>query len=80
MTEHVVLRFGATKRPDEMEHGPDSRQVFFPLDGVERNEVSVVRLPRFTTDRLTVNPGRATTLADAADTKPVLDLTEMENV
>jgi hypothetical protein len=42
-----------------MEHGPDSLQVFFPVDTDEMSQVSVVFEFFFTVDFFTVKPGRA---------------------
>ena len=56
-TTQLVLRFGATKRPCEIEHGPDSLHVFFPRDGVETSDVNVTREPRFIDVRRTEKPG-----------------------
>jgi hypothetical protein len=55
---HFVALEIATRRPDEMEHGPDSDQVLFPVEGV---------LDFFaTTVFSTVNPGRTTIGCDEA--------------
>jgi hypothetical protein len=58
---HVVAFFGATSRPYEKRHKPDSRHVFLPFDAVTIIVVNVVRDPLFTTDLFTTNPGRALT-------------------
>ncbi len=65
--KHVVLRFGATRRPLEMEHGPDSVHVFFPFDGVVMMEENKVLEPFFTIDFFTTNPGRAVTTFGVTD-------------
>ena len=64
---HVVAFFGATNRPNEMVHAPDSRHVFLPFDGVTIIVVNVVRDPLFTTDLFTTNPGRALTTLGVVD-------------
>lgn len=66
-TVHDVTRLGATNRPEEIEHGPDSLHVFFPFDGVDRSDVNVVREPFFTADFFTVNPGRADVVTELTD-------------
>lgn len=71
---------GATSRPDRIEHGPDSRHVFFPLDEVVIIEVNVVDDPFLTADFFTVNPGRAEIDVGVADCKPVLFSVTTENV
>ena len=42
-----------------IEHGPDSLQVFFPVDTDDTSQVSVVFEFFFTIDFFTVKPGRA---------------------
>ena len=66
-TTHVVFRFGATRRPLEMEHGPDSLHVFFPFDGVVRMVESEVLEPFVTIDFFSTNPGRAVTTFGVTD-------------
>lgn len=63
----VVFRFGATNRPFDMEHGPDSRHVFVPRDCVKRNDVNVTRAPRDMVVRRTVNPGMRDTDCGVTD-------------
>ncbi len=60
-TTQEVARRGATKRPEEMEHAPDSDQVFFPLDAVVNKEVNDVFEPLETADLFTTKPGRTDT-------------------
>ena len=55
---------GATSRPALTEHGPDSVQVFLPVETDRTNHVSGVFDLFATTVFKTVNPGRATTVAD----------------
>jgi hypothetical protein len=76
---HVVVRFGATSRPDEKEHNPDSVHVFFPFDGVVRIHDKGVRELFFTAVFFTVNPGR-TVIVVGSDNSPVTDRTSTENV
>ena len=64
---HVVFRFGATRRPLEIEHGPVSLHVFFPFDGVVMMEENKVLEPLFTVDFFTTNPGRAVTTFGVTD-------------
>lgn len=66
---HVVARFGATSRPDEIEHGPDSLHVFFPREGVLMRDVNRVRAPFFNVDAFTSNPGSADTTAAVVDAR-----------
>ena len=63
----VVFRRGATSRPFDMEHGPDSRHVFLPRDCVKRNEVNFARAPRDMVVRRTVNPGISDTDCGVTD-------------
>ena len=51
--------FGAFSLDPTIEHGPDSLQVFFPVDNDETSHVSGVVEPFLTIDFLTVKPGRA---------------------
>jgi hypothetical protein len=50
---------GAFNLVPTMEHGPDSLQVFFPVDTDDMSQVSVVFEFFFTVDFFTVKPGRA---------------------
>lgn len=77
---HDVVRRGATRRPAEIEHGPDSLQVFLPRDGVVTIDVNTVRDPFFTADLFTLNPGRADTVRPDVDAKPVGDVVEIKKV
>lgn len=56
-TTHVVVRRGATSRSREIEHGPDSRHVFLPRDGVDKKDVNRTLVPRLMAVLLTVKPG-----------------------
>ena len=60
-TTQEVVRRGATKRPEEMEHAPTSDHVFFPLDAVVSKDVNIVFEPLETVDLFTTNPGRTDT-------------------
>ncbi len=60
VTTHFVAFEIATRRPDEMEHGPDSDQVLFPVEIDFTNHVKGVLDFFATTVFSTVNPGRTT--------------------
>jgi hypothetical protein len=60
VTTHLVALEIATNRPDEMEHGPDSDHVFFPVEIDFTNHVNGVFDFFATTVFRTVKPGRTT--------------------
>ena len=68
VTVHEAEALGATNFDPTMEHGPDSLQVFFPVDTEERSPVRVVFELFFTDDFFTVKPGRAINFKAAAAT------------
>ncbi len=80
VTTHLDFFRGATRRPAEMVHEPDSLQVFFPLEIVVRIAPNVVRDRRATSVFFTVKPGRAFWVKLLADTFPVGDFVVMEKV
>ena len=59
VTTHEAEALGAFSLVPIIEHGPDSLQVFLPVDNDETSQVSEVFEFLFTVDILTVNPGRA---------------------
>ena len=59
VTTHEADALGAFSLVPRIEHGPDSLQVFLPVDNDETSQVSEVFEFLFTVDILTVNPGRA---------------------
>jgi hypothetical protein len=59
VTTHEAEALGAFSFVPTTEHGPDSLQVFFPVDNDEMSQVSVVFEFLFTVDFFTVKPGRA---------------------
>ena len=61
---HFPTFVGATRRDAAMEQGPDSDQVFLPLERERTNDVSGVFDFFATTVFSTVNPGLATTLTE----------------
>lgn len=77
---HDVVRRGATSRPAEIEHGPDSLHLLFPFEGVVTIDVNNVRVPFFTLDFFTLNPGRADTVRSDGDARPVGDVVEIKKV
>ena len=56
----VLFFVGATSRDDFIEHGPDSDQVFLPVETLRTKRVRSVFDFFATTVFKTVNPGRAT--------------------
>ena len=66
VTTHFVALDGATKRPETMEHDPDSDQVFFPVEIDFTNHVNGVFDFFATTVFRTVNPGLTTIGCDEA--------------
>lgn len=66
VTTHLVALETATNRPDEMEHGPDSDHVFFPVEIDFTNHVNGVFDFFATTVFRTVKPGRARIFVEAA--------------
>ena len=66
VTMHFVAFEIATSRPDEMEHGPDSDHVFFPVEIDFINHVNGVLDFFAITVFNTVNPGRTTIGCDEA--------------
>lgn len=64
VSTHFPALIGATKREEDMEHGPDSDHIFFPLEIVfTKNDKGVFDFFA-TVDFKTVKPGRATTFTD----------------
>jgi hypothetical protein len=59
VTVHEAAALGATNFDPTIKQGPDSLQVFFPVDIEERSPVRVVFELFFTDDFFTVKPGRA---------------------
>ena len=60
VTTHFVVFEIAIRRPDEMEHGPDSDQVLFPVEIDFTNHVNGVFDFFATTVLRTLKPGRTT--------------------
>ena len=65
---HVVVFFGAINFVPLILHGPDSDQVFLPVERDDTYHDNGVLLPFFATTFFTVKPGRAVVLIDAAVT------------
>lgn len=80
VTTHVVRLFGATSRPEEMEHAPVSLQRLVPFDVVIARDVRSVRDFRLTDFLITMNPGRADTVGDVAVACPSLVRADRVNV
>jgi hypothetical protein len=70
---HVVFLFGATSFPRTIAHGPDSFQVFLPVDTLVRRRDKDVDDFFATSLFLMVNPGRAESDKDVSATCPVSD-------
>ena len=77
---HEVAVLGALSSVPTMEHAPDSLQLFFPVDTEDRSHDSGVFEFFFTTDFLTVKPGRAASRSADAATCPVAVLVVILNV
>ena len=71
VTTQDAEALGAFSLVPTIEHGPDSLQVFFPVDNDETSHVSGVVELFLTIDFLTVKPGRASSRSVAAATCPV---------
>jgi hypothetical protein len=59
VTTHEAADLGAFSFVPTMEHGPDSLQVFFPVETDDMSQVSGEFEFFFTVDFFTVKPGRA---------------------
>ena len=68
VTTHEAAALGAFSFVPTMEHGPDSLQLFFPVDTDDKSHDSGVIEFFFTTDFFTVKPGRALSCKPAAAT------------
>ena len=58
VTTHEAEPFGAFSLVPTMAHGPDSLQVFFPVDNDETSDDKRVDDAFLTTDFFTIKPGR----------------------
>lgn len=77
---HEVAVLGALSSVPTMEHAPDSLQLFFPVDTEDRSHDNGVFEFFFTTDFLTVKPGRAASRSADAATCPVAVFVVILNV
>ena len=80
VTTHEAEALGALSFVPTIEQGPDSLQVFVPVDMDETSHDSGVFDFFFTTDCFTVKPGRARNCRPAAATWPVAVLVVIANV